>query len=242
MNINFEDNKMLLDGGMGNVDGSPFKPAATLDDVNVAMLAYVPDNFNCIIAAGKPTLTDTDYFDRISKNAGQLGGLVSMVRPYLESVDGSSLLALRLSPELLEGFSPEYFDGMIMMHMPMEKIREAVSNLMGFAGMYGVPVAEVGEEMYMISYAGLNLYFGAADGYLVISTVPVSATNNSELTKYFVSKESALVVDGSCLKGRLPFYPFAVIQSNGGAEFKANITLEETSDKFIPALMQLVKR
>lgn len=241
MNINFEGNKMLLDGGMGNIDGVPFKPIATMDNLNVAMLAYVPENFNIIVAAGKPTLNDPDYYDQIVRNSGQMGAIISVLRPYIESVDGSSLLALRVAPELMGGFNPEYFDCMLMVHMPMEKIRQAISNLMEISGMYGMPSAEVGEDMYMISYEGINIYYGATDGYLVISTVPVSATNSSELTKYFVNKESAIVVDGSCLKDMLPFYPFAVMQSNGSSNFKADVTLEGTSDKFIPALMQLAK-
>ncbi|MDE6484449.1 MAG: DUF4836 family protein [Duncaniella sp.] len=240
-NINFDGNKMLFDGGMGNIDGSPFKPMATMDDINIALLAYVPENYNIIVAAGKPNLNDPDYYDQLAKNMGRAGGFIADLIPYLKSVDGSSLAAFRVSPEIMGGFNPEYFDVMLMAHMPMEKIREAISNLMTFGGMHGLPSVEVSEDMYMINLPGISVYFGAADGYLVISTQPVSATHNSELTKYFVNKKSAAVVDGNCLKGMLPFYPFAVMQSNDGAEFKADVTLEGTSEKFIPALMQLMK-
>ncbi|MDE6581498.1 MAG: hypothetical protein K2K47_03105, partial [Duncaniella sp.] len=129
-NINFDGNKMLFDGGMGNIDGSPFKPMATIDDINIALLSYVPEDFNIIVAAGKPNLTDPDYYDQLAKNMGQASGLMAGLIPYFKAVDGSTMAAFRVSPEIAAGFKPEYFDVMLMAHMPMEKIREAVSNLM----------------------------------------------------------------------------------------------------------------
>ncbi|MBD5343896.1 MAG: DUF4836 family protein [Bacteroides sp.] len=242
-NINFVGNKALFDGELGNIDGSPVKPVASMDDINIALLSYVPEDYNIVFAAGKVTMTDNDYYDNLVKySLPQLQGFVSMMRPYLESIDGSSMMAFRIDPALATlGFNPEYFDAILMIHMPMEKIREAVSNLMTAAGMYGLPAAEISRDMYAVTYGGITIYFGASDGYLAISTQPVSATHSPEFAKYFVNRKSAAVIDGSCLKGLLPFSPFAVMQSDGATEFKAEVTLEDTTDKFIPALMQLAR-
>lgn len=242
MNMNFEGNKLLMDAGMGNMDGSPIKPIATVDDINIALLGYVPENFNVIIASGKPTINDPDYYEQLQNNMPrEFAGVMNMIIPYLKSVDGSSLFALRLSPEIAAGFNPEYFDVLLMTHMPMDKIQEVVSSLMTTTGMYGMPSKELGDGMYAISFEGIDIYYGATDGYFAISTVPVSATHSSELTKYFVNKQTAGVVDGSCLQGILPFYPFAVMQSNGGTDVKSEVTLEGTTEKFLPAVLQLMK-
>ncbi len=239
-NFNFEANKMLMNCSMINIDGSEVEKMADVDDINIALLGYVPENFNVVFAGGKPTPSDPKAYDNaLASCTPQVRPFLQMILPYIQSIDGSTMVALRLQfPELLNGFNPAYVDGIFMTHMPMDKIQEATANITSVISMYGMKPVAAGDGLYSVDLQGINLYFGAADGYFVVSTVPVSATHSSDLTKYFVNRKSAGVFDGACLKGILPFAPFAVMQSENGTEVKSEVTLDGTTEKFIPAVVQ----
>lgn len=187
------DNSLVLDWEMMQSGGQTVKPKG-LQNINPALLAYVPENFNVTFAVGLTGEFDWEPLRKLVMLAGgfQTAAFMSVVNPYLESIDGTVLMAAApSSPELLADGDASDWDFIVMAHMPQDKINSLtgmIRNMMATAGMAPTMTAD---GLMAIPQYGKTMYIGNVDGYLGISTVGFDNTRNNSLAPTFVNKDMA---------------------------------------------------
>lgn len=165
-----------------------------LQNINPALLAYVPENFNMVMAAGLTPEFDWEPLRKLVMLAGgfQTAAFMSVVNPYLESIDGTVLMAAApSSPELFKDGDVSDWDFIVMAHMPQDKINSLmgmIRNMMSTAGMSPTMTAD---GLMAIPQYGKTMYIGNVDGYLGISTIGFDNTRNNPLASIFANKDVA---------------------------------------------------
>ena len=187
------DNSVVMDWEMMQSTGLTVKPKG-MQNINPALLAYVPENFNVTVACGLTKDFDWEPLRKVIMLAGgfQTAAFMSVVNPYLESIDGTVLMAAApSSPELLTDGDVSDWDFIVMVHMPQSKINSLMSmigNMMSTAGMTPTVTAD---GLMAIPQYGKTMYIGNVDGYLGISTIGFDNTRNNSLAPTFVNKDMA---------------------------------------------------
>lgn len=183
---------------MINSNGVRIAPKG-MQNINPALLAYVPSDFNVVLAAGLTKDFDWTPLRKLIMLTGdfQTAAAMSTVSPYLESIDGTVLIAARYG-NVTDGANPYEMDGtpdfILLAHMPQSKINgllQMMREMMANAGMS----PKMSPEGYMIiPQYGKTLYIGNVDGYLGISTIGFDNTLNNSLAPVFVNKDFAASV------------------------------------------------
>lgn len=226
------DNSLVLDWEMMQSTGRTVKPKG-MQNINPALLAYVPGNFNVAFAAGLTGEFDWEPLRKLVMLAGgfQTAAFMSVVNPYLESIDGTVLMAAApSSPELLTGGDASDWDFIVMAHMPQDKINSLtamIRNMMSTAGMTP-SVTENG--LLAVPQYGKTMYIGNVDGYLGISTVGFDNTRNNPLAPTFVNKDMAASLTLEPLSAYMPVATgdaglvLTASMDNGKGSFKVKAT------------------
>lgn len=187
------DNSLVVDWEMMQSTGRTVKPKG-LQNINPALLAYVPENFNVALAAGITPEFDWEPLRRLAMVAGgfQTAAFMSVVNPYLESIDGTVLMAAApSSPELIAGGDVTDWDFIVLAHMPQSRITGLMNIIRNMLSTAGMPAATTPEGWLAVPQYGKTMYIGNIDGYLGISTIGFDNTRNNPLAPTFVNKEFA---------------------------------------------------
>ncbi len=187
------DNSLVIDWEMMKSTGLTVKPKG-MQNINPALLAYVPENFNVTLAFGLTREFDWEPMRKVVMMAGgfQTAAFMSVVNPYLESIDGSVLMAAApSSPELMKDGDVSDWDFIVMVHMPQDKINSLMSMISSMMSTAGMTPTVTADGLMAIPQYGKTMYIGNVDGYLGISTIGFDNTRNNSLAPTFVNKDMA---------------------------------------------------
>ncbi len=187
------DNSLVIDWEMMKSTGLTVKPKG-MQNINPALLAYVPENFNVTLAFGLTREFDWEPLRKVVMMAGgfQTAAFMSVVNPYLESIDGTVLMAAApSSPELMKDGDVSDWDFIVMVHMPQDKINSLMSMISSMMSTAGMTPTVTADGLMAIPQYGKTMYIGNVDGYLGISTIGFDNTRNNSLAPTFVNKDMA---------------------------------------------------
>lgn len=187
------DNSLVIDWEMMKSTGLTVKPKG-MQNINPALLAYVPENFNVTLAFGLTREFDWEPLRKVVMMAGgfQTAAFMSVVNPYLESIDGTVLMAAApSSPELMKDGDVSDWDFIVMVHMPQDKINSLMSMISSMMSTAGMTPTVTADGLMAIPQYGKTMYIGNVDGYLGISTIGFDNTCNNSLAPTFVNKDMA---------------------------------------------------
>ncbi len=187
------DNSLVIDWEMMKSTGLTIKPKG-MQNINPALLAYVPENFNVTLAFGLTKEFDWEPLRKVVMLAGgfQTAAFMSVVNPYLESIDGTVLMAAApSSPELMKDGDVADWDFIVMVHMPQDKINSLMSMISSMMSTAGMTPTVTADGLMAIPQYGKTMYIGNVDGYLGISTIGFDNTRNNSLAPTFVNKDMA---------------------------------------------------
>ena len=220
LTLNVNDNKLVGNSSMIEADGKPVAVAG-MQEINPAVLAYVPGNFNIALGFGITPEFDWSVLTAAIGTFGgfQTQGMISAVIPYLQSVDGTVLFAA--GPATPEAYTDPDFGNwqfIAMVHLPQQKINDVMGMMRSSMFMAGVSPKDVGNGVMMIPQYGMNIYLGNVDGYLAVSNFPFESGRQNSLAPVFGGKVGALSFSLPTLKvlgGGMPDYGLGVkVQMN----------------------------
>lgn len=199
---NVKDNRIVGSSSFIEADGTPLAFKG-LKEINPAVLAYVPENFN--FAFGLGVSPDFDW-SIVTKAVGTLGGfqtqaMLSAVTPYLQSIDGTIFLAAGpANSEAYTDLDPGNWHFVMMVSLPQKKINDIMGMMRSSLFMAGVSPKEYKDGVMVIPQYGMNLYMGNVDGYFAVSNMPFESDRQNSLAPIFNGKNGALCVDLPTLK------------------------------------------
>ncbi len=164
-------------------------------NINPAVLAYVPEGFNLTFGAGLTPDFDWTPFETIARLIGgfQAEAFMNVITPYLESIDGTLLIAARpVTPNVIDSGDPSDWDFILLVHMPQRKINQLTATVSSMMATAGITPKAVGEGLIAVPQYGKEITIGNVDGYLGISTIGFDNTRNNSLAPMFVNKEMSL--------------------------------------------------
>lgn len=201
LTLNVQDNKLVGNSSMMEADGKPVAVAG-MQEINQAVLAYVPENFN--VALGFGVTPDFDW-SLLTKSAGAFGGfqgqaMLTAVIPYLQSIDGTIFVAAGpANSEAYSDIEPGNWQFIAMVHLPQQKINDIMGMMRSSMFMAGVSPKEK-DGIMMIPQYGMNIYMGNVDGYLAVSNIPFEDNRQNSLAPVFNGKVGALSLSLPTLK------------------------------------------
>lgn len=170
-----------------------------LQPIDTDVLAYVPQGFNFTFAAGLTPEFDWSAITRFTGkiNDFQTQAALSVILPYLQSVNGTVLIAAAPTPQSAE--SEEAFDlgalnFMVMAKMPQQKIGELLGMVRTMMFSAGLTPRTDASGMMVIPQYGANLYLGTLGDYLALGTVPFVRTATPAVPPAFTGSQAAVAV------------------------------------------------
>lgn len=165
-----------------------------MQNINPALLAYVPEDYPITFAAGITPEFNWKPLEQLALTVGgfQAGAFMAVVNPFLESINGSVLIAAKpLSEYALAEGDPSDWDFIVLAHMPQDKINRLMTMIATMMSTAGVTPSVNKDGMMVVPQYGKNLYIGNVDGYLGISTKEFDNSRNNSLAPTFVNKNLA---------------------------------------------------
>ena len=187
------DNALVLESELMQSTGRTIVPKG-MKNINPALLAYVPENFNFTFAAGLTPQFDWSPLKQLVTVIGsfQAAAFFSVITPYLESIDGTLLIAASFpqSP-VISTADPTDIDFIVMVHMPQDKVNGLISMIGNMCAAAGVSPRMTGEGQMVIPQYGRDWHIGNVNGCFAISTTGFDNTNNNSLAPIFVNRDMA---------------------------------------------------
>lgn len=217
--------------------------AEGMQEINPAVLGYVPGDFNCVLAAG---LTDGFDWTSLKMIVSMIGGyqasaFMATMSPYLEAIDGTVMLAM--GPTLNDGGLLDR-DFIVMAHLPQDRVNQVIGMIRGMAAMSNIPVTDVSEGVMAVPQYGKMMYIGNVDGYLALSTVGFNGGRQNDLAPVFVNKELGLHLALSSLRefdSSVEIDAGLTVQATmAGADGDVSIALTGTRTPILQLLMELM--
>ncbi|MDE6037306.1 MAG: hypothetical protein K2G05_03490 [Duncaniella sp.] len=187
------DNALVGESEIMQATGRTVVPKG-MKSINPALLAYVPESFNFTFAAGLTPQFDWSPLKQIVTVVGgfQAAAFMSVITPYLESIDGTLLMALKLPDTAgLRSADPTDLDFIVMVRMPQDRVNGLISMIGSMCATAGVSPRMAGEGQMIIPQYGRDWYIGNVDGCFAISTIGFDNTSNNSLAPVFVNRDMA---------------------------------------------------
>lgn len=187
------DNALVAESEMMKATGVTIVPKG-MQTVNPALLAYVPERFNFTFAAGLTPEFDWAPLKQLVTMAGgfQAAAFMSVITPYLESIDGTLLMAAALPESTgISEVDPTDVDFIVMVRMPQAKVNSLISMIGTMCSTAGVSPRMEGEGHMIIPQYGREWHIGNVDGCFAISTIGFDNTANNSLAPVFVNRDMA---------------------------------------------------
>lgn len=190
--------------------------------INPAMLAYVPADFTMIGAMGVNADFDWEPLQQTALMVGGFQGaaFMSVAGPYLQSIDGTVLVAARPKNTGASDDASDY-DFLLLAKMPRQKIEGLLKMVRTMLFTSGItPDWDASQGIMSFPQYGGMFYMGEVDGCLGISTVPFDNTRNNPLAPVFVNKDMALSADAGALVPALRGLTLSVSMDSGRGVIK----------------------
>ncbi len=232
MSANVKENKIVAESRAMKGDGEVIKVKG-MQPINPAVLAYLPANFNFALAAGLTPEFDwkavIGAITPMFANNFQMQGALAMLTPFLQSLDGTVVLAAGpANDDAYDDVNPENWQFVMMAHMPQERINQMMNMIKSTLAQNGIAPKSERDGVMTIPQYGMDFYVGNVDGYLAIANIPFENTRNNSLAPMFVNKDAALCIDLpslNLLSPAAPSYGLKVDVNMQGSEGKAEISL-----------------
>lgn len=251
--INCKDQKLTAESKSIYPDGSDAE-CETLVPINTSALQYVPATPLFTAAAGVSSdFPWTRLLEYVSKQVPSVMGLqaqMAMVTPYLQSIDGTVLMSLGLAPGMTldQAVSqvqqnPSVFRFIMMIHYKEDTARQLVEMVKAMGPQLGFNATDVGNGLFMGEYAGMPVYFGIVDGYLTVANYKPEPTSGSSAAAAFNEKLAGMTAEIPSMTVFNPSANFSLsaVASSGKDEGKFVLSLENTKEKILPALIKLAQ-
>lgn len=187
------DNRIIFNAQVMETTGEVVN-FENLQTLQTDVLRYIPANMNLVGMMGATKKTNWEILDKIIDISGidRLGGFLDTFMPYLKSADGTVAVAAHIDAEEIMDSGADF---LIMIHLPMDKIKEGLNEVeRQIVAAGGTPHRDAQGNISMNAY-GMSLYAAAVDGYLGIATFPFSPTRNNELAPYFVNRQAGIYLN-----------------------------------------------
>ena len=230
--ITFSSTTCEADGNQMEVSG--------MQTINAAVLSYVPSSLNFVAAAGfTPEMEWSTLIETISSLGGfQARGVMEILSPYIRSIDGTAMIGAGIAEGL------DHPQLMAMIHMPQNKINEALTTARRMIESNHVPCTIDENNMMAISLTpGETIYAGNIDGYLAVANFPFNPNQQNELAPLFVNKKSAISLNIPSLRTLSPAAPVwgvSLTVENDGVTGKGRLTLTGTDGDILPTLLKTI--
>lgn len=187
-------------------------PLDGLQQLNPAVLSYINGTPMVAAAVGITSGFDWSLLSKLAMLSGdfQTQAMLSMAMPYLNSIDGTVMIAASPadSEAITSEAAPTDWRFILMAHMPQDKINEILGTARTMCFTAGItPDIDPKTGIMHVRYYGMRLWLGNVDGYFAISSAPISADGNNELAPAFVNKQGAAAVSIPSLKPYGPGLP-----------------------------------
>lgn len=215
-----------------------------MKNINPALLAYVPENFNVTFAAGITPEFDWEPLRRLLMLTGgfQTAAFLSVVNPYLASIDGTVLMAAApSSPDALVDGDPSEWDFIALVHMPQDKINSLISMIRNMMATAGLTPQMTSEGIMMVPQYGKTLYVGNVDGCFGISTIGFDNSRDNSLAPTFVNKDMALNFSMNPYSSQVEGVGLNLDASMAGGKGQAKLTVPGTQTPILVFLMTAAK-
>lgn len=201
--VNFKPNAIAASVDAYDSEGNNITSEDKISVLSTDFLRYSPADAQFAFAFGQITA-----WPEIEKAISEAGSLLDaqqrmalgLILPYLKDIDGTTsiVIAPAAGAQALRSPSPTAWDFTVMTHFPQARTDELLSMISSYASMAGLSLSSDsdGNSCYIIrDLPDLHLYVGDVDGYLALSSRPLSGTSNSSFTTDFLSKRAAFVID-----------------------------------------------
>lgn len=230
--LNGADGSLVAEWNNIESTGQAVKPCG-LKNINPALLAYVPEDYTMTFGIGIGEGFNWEPVEQLAMAFGGFQGaaFMSAISPYLQSIDGSVILAARPKADSeSDEINPMDWDFIALARMPREKIRGLMNMVRTMAFTAGITpsVDEKTGIMALPQYGG-TMYIGDVDGNLGISTQPFDNTRNNSLAPVFVNKDMAASFtfepDPHYFNGDAGGVPVEITASMDGSQGQAKVRL-----------------
>ncbi|MCM1484483.1 MAG: hypothetical protein NC043_09110 [Muribaculaceae bacterium] len=239
-NLKVSNESISADMQIMSSDGK-VRDIASLQTLSTDFLRYVSSEANVVAAVGATKGMD---WDGIAMSAAMLpgmriGGMIDTLLPYLKKADGTVAIASEVNPAALDKAGQHF---MVMIHMPQPDVEAAVAEVRSRFTSMGAEAHAAENGVTVLSAGPSRFYLGNVDGYLALSSWPLTPTYSNSLNPYFLSRKGAVAV-------LLPTLAPLMDSANFGVNFDvevqtsmvtATLKLTGTDTPIIPAIMSLI--
>lgn len=239
----FKENKLSCVAKCYNEAMKPVDYDFTADmaPVTNSELKMMPADANIVMALGKPSEKSLDQI------LDMVGGLDQMsktfVKQALGGIEGSIVVGLTVPESERDMMNPAAWD----LTLAVGFNEDAADGLLSMASMFGARKSGNG-YIYRIDYATFhfNVYFGYANGQLVISTSPLDSNRGFKGASQFDGSPFGIVVDLPAGSGLLKMAQLTYGLS-GELYYKdstgiGNLELTGTNGKFLETIIESATR
>ncbi|MDE6268993.1 MAG: hypothetical protein K2M04_07930 [Muribaculaceae bacterium] len=197
--VNFRPAAIAMSADAYDAEGRNITVEDKISVLSTDFLRYAPEGSQLAFAIGQ--ISD---WDSVEKAIAAASGViptdqlmaVRMILPYLKSIDGTTSLSIAPAAGAQAlGSSLSAWDFTVMTHMPQSATDQILSMIDTYATQAGISRTSDSEGNSCYRINDINLYVGAPDGYLAVSSRPLVGNANSSFTTDFLSKRLAWVID-----------------------------------------------
>lgn len=226
------------------------------EQINTSVLNYVPSNPVFTAACGISDKIDWNKaLNAIASSAGLSAAesaQIGIVEPYLSALDGTIMMSVGYDNskdfatavgEIMTG-NVSSLRAIMMVHYNQAKLNELINMANTFAPQAGLAPEQVDTTLWRVNLEGVDIYYGAVDGYLTIATYRPEPTSGSSLAARFNGKQSAVYGEIASFAGIDPSYDFGVTLDSdyAGDEGKFSLRLTGVDGKFFPVLIKKLSK
>lgn len=238
--------------GVDDADGTLIEICSGVDEINPWFTAFMPQRTAACVAVGA-----LDWKKIYPSVAGAVtskfggNGLVisSLLKPYMEAVDGSVAIAVAPAAgvQSLGEIGLSSWEFFMSAKMPQDKLDRFATLVTALAAVADVPVKEVGHDMYELTMEeGGTLTAGCIDGHFVVANYDLALAGHPESLQGLSGRTVALeanVAKGSDLALMLGL-PFGVSIDAGTdrSDAVATVRLNGINTTPLKALLQYLSK
>ena len=242
ISCDIKDNKLVAGSVVIQADGTTVA-ADGLQPVNQAVLSYIPDSFSFAFAVGlTPDFDWSVLTQAVSAFGGfQARGMMAVVTPYLQSINGTVMLAAGpANDQAYSEIDPGNWHFILMAHMPQQKITEIMNMVRNSMFVAGMSPRMTDQGLLIVPQYGMNLYLGNVDGYFAVSNMPFDNTRQNSLAPLFSGKDGAVMLELPSLRSLSPAAPafgFRLTGQTGQGSTTAELALTGTTQPILQAIL-----
>lgn len=242
ISCDIKDNKLVAGSVVMQADGTTVA-ADGLQPVNQAVLSYIPDSFSFAFAVGlTPDFDWSVLTQAVSAFGGfQARGMMAVVTPYLQSINGTVMLAAGpANDQAYSEIDPGNWHFILMAHMPQQKITEIMNMVRNSMFVAGMSPRMTDQGLLIVPQYGMNLYLGNVDGYFAVSNMPFDNTRQNSLAPLFSGKDGAVMLELPSLRSLSPAAPafgFRLTGQTGQGSTTAELALTGTTQPILQAIL-----